>query len=248
METLLGLLSCFAAPVIIFVTIVFVIFAFWLSHQIKGFLRQQRKKRRDAIGENAVMAPAVVFSAWNGIVYRKRMWMTFDVEVHPDGRQSFRATFKDWVVLRTRNFVAWGERKEDAGKKIWVTYDTNDPTKMIFEHYDVEHRIVMGKKAFNKIYKRNEVIRETGEEALALILEAEDLDLHTKVEKDFELADGPYMRFKVEVYPQKGVPYHAETQALVKISSLPKYEVGKKCYVKFDPQDRSEVCISRPLE
>lgn len=248
MEGYLGLLGCFALPIGLVITIVAVILFFWFNKQSRSFLRQQREDSRNEIGSNAVMAPAVVLSARNGIVHRSRMWMTFEVEVQPEGRQPFRATFQDWVLLRKKNFVSWGERKEEIGQRIWVTYDANDPTKMIFEHYDVDHRVLIGQKAFEKIYERNKTIRETGEEALALILEVEDLNLHTKLEKDFNLAKGHYMRYKVEVTPQAGAPYHAELQALIKPSSLPKFEVGKKCYVKFNRQDRSQICISRAME
>lgn len=248
MESILGLLGCFALPIGLFITLVVVIFIFWLNKQSRSFLRQQREDRRNEIGSNAVMAPAVVLSARNGIVQRSRMWMMFDVEVQPEGQQPFRATFQDWVLLRKKKFVSWGERKEEIGQRIWVTYDAHDPTKMIFEHYDVDHRVLMGQKAFEKIYERNKIIRETGEEAEALILEAEDLDLHVRLEKEFNLAKGHYMRYKVEVFPNSGAPYLAEFQSLIKPSSLPKFEVGKKCYVKFDPQDRSQVCISRAME
>lgn len=248
MEGLLGLLGCLALPLGIFITILFAAFIFWLNRQNRSMMRQQRENRRDEIGDNAVMAPAVVLSARNGIVNRSRMWMTFEVEVQPEGRQPFHATFQDWVLLQKKYFVSWGERKEEVGQRIWVTYDANDPTKMIFEHYDVDHRILMGQKAFEKIYERNQIIRETGEEAIALILEAEDLNLHLKLEKDFNQAKGHYMRYKVEVSPKGGGPYHAEFLALIKPSSLPKFEVGKKCYVKFDPQDRTQICISRAME
>ena len=241
MESLLGLLGCFALPIGFVITLIVVILVFWLNKQSSSFLRQQREDRRSEIGSNAVMAPAVVLSARNGIVQRSRMWMTFEVEVQPEGQNPFNATFQDWVLLRKKHFVSWGERKEEIGQRIWVTYDANDPTKMIFEHYDVDHRVLMEQKAFEKIYERNKIIRETGEEAEALILEAEDLDLHGRLEKEFNLAKGHYMRYKVEVFPKAGSSYFAEFQSLIKPSSLPKFEIGKKCYVKFDPIKRSRL-------
>lgn len=248
MEGLLDFFNNLNYPLRFLMLTTIVALLFWLQHQRRVFLRQQRKDLRNEIGRSAVMAPAVVLSARNGIVKNRRMWVTFTVEVQPEGRPAFQATFKDWVLLQKRGFVSWGERHEEVGQKIWVTYNVNDPTEMILEHYDVDHRVLMGQKAFEKIYERNKIIRETGEEAEALILEAEDLDLHGRLEKEFNLAKGHYMRYKVEVSPNSGAPYLAEFQSLIKPSSLPKFEVGKKCYVKFDPQDRSQVCLSRAME
>lgn len=248
MEGLLDFFNNLNYPLRFLMLTAIVALLFWLQHQRRVLLRQQRKDLRNEIGRSAVMAPAVVLSARNGIVKNRRMWVTFTVEVQPEGRPAFQATFKDWVLLQKRGFVSWGERHEEVGQKIWVTYNVNDPTEMILEHYDVDHRVLMGQKAFEKIYERNKIIRETGEEAEALILEAEDLDLHGRLEKEFNLAKGHYMRYKVEVFPKAGSPYFAEFQSLIKPSSLPKFEVGKKCYVKFDPQDRSQVCLSRAME
>jgi hypothetical protein len=248
MEVLSDILDCIKFPLGALSIIVFVVLVFWLQNRSRKVLFQQRKDLRNEIGKNAVMAPAVVLSAKNGVVEKSRMWVTFTVEVQPEGRPAFQATFKDWVLLQKRGFVSWGERHEEVGQKIWVTYNVNDPTEMILEHYDVDHRVLMGQRAFEKIYERNKIIRETGEEAEALILAAADLNLHVKLEKEFNTAKGHYMLYKVEIYPKTGDPYKAEFQALIKTSSLPKFEAGKKCYVKFDPQDRSQVCISRAME
>lgn len=248
MEGFLGLLGCFALPIGLFVAVVLGVLVFWFNRQSDLSMYQQREDRRAEIGSNAVMAPAVVISARNGIVKNRRMWVTFTVEVQPEGRPAFQATFKDWVLLQKRGFVSWGERHEEVGQKIWVTYNVNDPTKMILEHYDVDHRVLMGRKAFEKIYERNKIIRETGEEAVARIIKVEDLNLHVMLEREYNPAKGHYMLYKVEVSPNTGAPYLAEFQSLIKPSSLPKFEVGKKCYVKFDPQDRSQVCLSRAME
>lgn len=248
MEVLSDILGCIKFPLGSLSIIGFMVLIFWLQNRSRMLWIQQRKDLRNEIGRSAVMAPAVVLSARNGIVKNRRMWVTFTVEVQPEARPAFQATFKDWVLLQTRRFVSWGERHEEVGQKIWVTYNVNDPTEMILEHYDVDHHILMGQRAFEKIYERNKIIRETGEEAEALILEAEDLNLHVRLEKEFNPAKGHYMLYKAEVYPKSGDPYKAEFQALIKTSSLPKFEVGKKCYVKFDPQDRSQVCMSRAME
>jgi len=248
MEGLLDFFNNLNYPLRFLMLTAIVALLFWLQHQRRVLLRQQRKDLRNEIGRSTVMAPAVVLSARNGIVKNRRMWVTFTVEVQPEGRPAFQATFKDWVLLQKRGFVSWGERHEEVGQKIWVTYNVNDPTKMILEHYDVDHRVLMGRKAFEKIYERNKIIRETGEEAVARIIKVEDLNLHVMLEREYNPAKGHYMLYKVEVSPNTGDPYLAEFQSLIKPSSLPKFEVGKKCYVKFDPQDRSQVCLSRAME
>jgi hypothetical protein len=42
---------------------------------------------------------------------------------------------------------------------------------------------------------------------------------------------------------QNGESYKAETQALFANSSLGKYTAGKKVYVKFNPQDKTQVAL-----
>lgn len=78
-------------------------------------------------------------------------------------------------------------------------------------------------------------------EAVAVILEAEDLQITNVVERDH--LHQTIMWLKLEITPPAGEPFLAETQSLFSNSSLPKYQAGKMVKVKFNPQDRTQVAL-----
>ena len=192
--------------------------------------------------KRGITAPATIVSAKNGIVNsgsgNRLMQMTLEVEVQPEGRSKFVATFKDWLPVG-RHFVSWGDRPEEVGKKIWVTYNPEDVTEMLFEYHDKDRKYYLGYPAFAKLEKQNIVIRKTGEEAIATILEVEDLELVHSYHKEMKSV----LRLKLEVFPKAGEPFQAEVQNTFMNAGLHKYTVGKKVTVKFNPQDKTQVAL-----
>ncbi len=246
MEWLASLAGCFTVPII---TLLGLLLGGWILYSnttgAKKYQQERQSKLKD-LRQRGVTAPAVILSAKNGIVDTRRggrlMHMTLEVEIEPEGQEKFKTTFKDWLPVG-RNFVTWGDRPEEVGKKIWVTYNPNDLSEISFEYHDTERKYKLGYPAFAKLEKRNAEIEKTGEEAIATILETEDLELVHSYEKEVKTV----MRLKLAVTPKTGEPYDAETQASFANSALHKYSVGKKVIVKFNPQDRTQVAIVRSM-
>ncbi len=242
MESLLSLLGCFAAPLIMLLAL---LLGGWIIYSnLTGAKKYQqgRQAKLNDLRKRGITAPATVISAKNGIVNsssgHRVMRMTLEVEVQPEGRSKFVTTFKDWLPVG-RHFVSWGDRPEEVGKKIWITYNPNDVTEMLFEHYDKDHKYYLGYPAFAELEKQNIVIRKTGEEAIATILEVEDLELVHSNHKEMKSV----LRLKLEVTPKAGEPFQAEAQNTFMNAGLHKYTVGKKVTVKFNPQDKTQVAL-----
>jgi hypothetical protein len=248
---LLSLLACFAVPVLVVIIVVIVVLLIWLGKRNAQKFNQERQAQLAALHKIGITAPAVIVSAQNGVALgpkeNQRLQVAFEVEVDPDGGTAFQATFKDWLeISQYKGFVAGASRPQDVGRKIWVTYDPNDTSRMMFEYYDEDRRYKVGRSIFEQMEGRNKNIRETGQEALAVILEVEDLELANLLEKDH--LQQTIMRLKLEVSPSDIEPYQAETQALIANASLPKYAIGKKVYVKFNPLDKSQMALMRSAE
>ena len=232
----------FASPLVV---VVIVVMGGWIFYSKTVGAKNHRQKKQAGLKDlrkRGITAPATVISAKNGIVNsssgERLMYMTLEVEVQPEGRSKFVTTFKDWLPVG-RHFVSWGDRPEEVGKKIWVTYNPDDVVEMLFEHHDKDRKYYLGYPAFAKLEKQNIVIRKTGEEATATILEVEDLELVHSYHKEMKSV----LRLKLEVAPKSGELFHAEAQNTFMNAGLHKYTVGKKVTVKFNPQDKTQVAL-----
>jgi len=250
MNTGLILLFVFAILAVIVIVAGFLIWGMVTMRrgEQKKFIEQNmhEQKRREAIRTHGITSPAIIVAAKNGFVSRKNyqgMLVTFEVDVQPEGQPQFRATFKDWIPAGA-SYQTFGERSEDVGRKIWVTYNPNDVSQMLFEDYHSDE--LVKRFDFNKIEKRDKVIRETGDEATAMILEVEPLDIATGVEQD--VFKRTALRLKLEVIPKNGESFQAEAQGMFVNSSLHKYAVGKKVYVKFNSQEKTQVALIGAVE
>ncbi len=246
MELLLSFAGCFALPIVIVGIVLLAIWIVRLNKADKNKRVQKRFEQLSALRKKGITAPAVVLSAKNGLSSgpdsrSQETSITFQLEVQPEGRAAFQTTLQDWVPGRGYRY-----RADDIGRKIWVTYDLNDTSQMMFEYYDEDRKHILGRPLFEKLEKRNVGIRKTGEEALADILEIEDLQVTNIIERDH--LQQTILRLKLEITPANGSPYQAETQALFANTSLYKYAVGKQVYVKFNPQDKTQVAIVRSAE
>lgn len=246
MESLLSIAACFALP---FMGVGMILLAIWIFRMNKNDRKkryQQRFEQLSALRKKGVTAPAIVLSAKNGLSSgpdsgSQETMITFELDVQPEERTAFQTTFKDWVPGKGYRY-----RADDVGRKIWVTYDLNDSSQMMFEYYDEDRKNILGRGDFDKLQKKYDVIRKTGDEAIAVILETEDLELTNMVERDY--LQQTIMRLKLEVTPKDSQTYQAEAQGLFANASLHKYVVGKKVYVKINPQDKMQVAIDRSAE
>jgi len=232
----------------VFIGIPLLTFVGWI---ISGMLDNKRQEKRrvanDGLRQRGVTAQAVVISARDGMersIYgRKERQIKYEVDVMPEGRMSFRLSFDHWT--EKRGFTAvMGQLVGEVGRKIWVTFDPNDPSQMIFEHYHEEHgRIVQQQELekrrfeFNKLVEMNNEIRRVGEEAEAFITRVEDLNL------PYPLKGSRGLRLYFDVVPKSGAAFSSETHALILDTALVKYSEGKKAYVKFDPRKTERVAL-----
>jgi hypothetical protein len=232
------------------------VLGWWVISSITdGRIRDQRAAHKASLRKRGVTAPAVIVSARRnmftlrppGTASNERK-LIFEVDVQREDRAPFRTTFQDWVHEFTFTYINM-QRMDVVGRKIWVTYDPNNPSDMVFEYFDEDREKVLAanawnerRAAFEKLNRENQKLFKTGVEAPAVILEAEDLDLAHQFDK------AKVMRLKLEVTPKLGSPYQAETQAMVAEASLAKYSVGKKVIIKYDPRDSTRVTLFRSAE
>ena len=105
--------------------------------------------------------------------------------------------------------------------------DINDP--------QIEDKLRAQEQVYNQV-------RATGEEAPAKILSMTDPGIR--------IGDTASMlQFYLEVFPEDHPPFRANTQQTVADASLPKFAPGQTIYVKFDPNDLSQVAVDHvPVE
>lgn len=245
MEMLLSFAGCVALLIVFAILIAIIVWLARSNMQASNKFDQTRQAKLDELRKRGITAPAVVITSRVGGKDGHTMQVKFEIEVQPEGQPAFRAAFEDWLNAGS-NFQANRDRPEDVGKKIWVTYNPDDLSEMMFEHYDYAHKYLLGRPKFNEIANRDEKLRKTGEEAIALILEIEDLDLTDDIER--EQLQKTILRLKLEISPKIGEPYQAETQAMFVNSGLHKYTVGKKVVVKFNPKDKMQVALIGAFE
>jgi hypothetical protein len=90
--------------------------------------------------------------------------------------------------------------------------------------------------AREQVYER---LRQTGEEAEARVL--------TVMDTSIRIGDRASMlRFSVEVFPKNRPAFRAETQNAISDATREKFMPGSIVYVRFDPQDTSQVALERP--
>lgn len=209
---------------------------------VSGMLdnKRQEKKSADlaALREHGILAPAMVISARDGmdrnVLGRKERQIKYEVDVMPEGRAAFRQSFVHWTEKRGYTAIA-GQLVGEAGRKIWVTYDPNEPSRIVFEHYDEEHAKLVEqqdlenrRREFNKRTEGNEELKKTGEQATAIIIGVDDLNL------PYPLKNSRAVRLYFDVMPRSGSVFRAEANVLIGDVALEKYSVGKTVYVRFD--------------
>lgn len=245
METFLAFTGCIGVFIAFSVVILLIIWLNRTNAKSSDKYDLERQAKLNGLRKRGITAPAIVIASKVGGKNGHIMQVKFEIEVQPEGQPAFRTTFEDWLNAGG-NFQANRDRPEDVGKKIWVTYNPSNPNEIMFEYYDYARKYILGRPIFEEIEKRDAQIRKTGEEAVAVILETEDLELTDDVEK--EQLQKTILRLKLEVNPKTGEPYQAEVQGMFVNSGLHKYQVGKKVIVKFNPQDKMQVALVRSAE
>ncbi|MDI6830540.1 MAG: hypothetical protein QME88_04310 [Actinomycetota bacterium] len=84
--------------------------------------------------------------------------------------------------------------------------------------------------------KRGQEIRATDKPAKAKILNAMSLGINVN-------GNNPAMTFLLEVQPEGESPFQGQATGVIAEASVPKYQVGKEIFVKYDPGDKSRVAL-----
>lgn len=257
----ISVLCCFVAPIV--GPIVWWFFAptpdnilnwiFWRSVKSE---RGEEKKYRNDLMQRGVTVPAKVLSI-RALGHRQKLsggpykaLVEYDVEVMPEGQPSFQARFQYWLPLSWKNGTGEAIRQEREGN-IWVTYDPNDPSQIIYDHNDKDHaqvfftkQMVKKRNHFIDMEKEGIRIREIGVETLAIILEFEELGIETPEEKK----EGRAFRLKLNVTPHNGASFESETYAMVSLDTMHKLSVGRMVHVKYDPHKPEVSALIRAAE
>lgn len=188
--------------------------------------------------KTGVPAPAVILNVEDtGVSMNNSMQARLTLQVSPVGRPPFQAVTTTFVNRFQVGLLV-------PGAAVQVKYDPNDISKVAVESLgiggnmaganlqSVQAAVLAQEQYYNQL-------RQTGEEALATIVLAEETNIRAA-------EGGSVFRFTFDVKPRTGDPFRAETQAAIADASRDKYTVGKQVYVRYDPNgDKKQVALDR---
>lgn len=205
---------------------------------------EKKKAYRQAIRVGGVTAPAVIVSARRVGGGRSTHVIDFGVEIQSESVAPFRAEFRD-EISRSNFEVSDYEMVSEIGRKIWVTYDPSDLSHIFLDHYDDDHQSVLANREldkrraeFDKHIAEKSSLKQAGEQAEGVITKVEDLNLPYPA-----IHPSRGMRFQVNVTPKAGSIFLADVDAIVSEKSIEKFAVGKKVFVRFDPQNLNRTVL-----
>jgi hypothetical protein len=206
---------------------------FFLYRMFKGM------SQNSGLVKTGVPAPAVILNVEDtGVSMNNSMQARLTLQVTPANRPPFQAVATTFVNRFQVGLLV-------PGASVQVKYDPADITKVAVESLSAAggalnaanmQTIQSAVLAQDRYYEQ---LRQTGEEALATILTAEETNIRAA-------EGGSMFRFTFNVTPRIGDPFRAETQAAIADTSRSKYTVGKQVYVRYDPYgDKKQVALDR---
>lgn len=204
---------------------------FFLYRLFKGM------SQNSGLVKTGVAAPAVILNVEDtGVTMNNSMQARLTLQVTPANRPPFQATATTFVNRFQVALLV-------PGASVQVKYDPADITKVAVESLSAGgmnaanmQTIQSAVLAQDRYYEQ---LRQTGEEALAMIVLAEETNIRAA-------EGGSVFRFTLDVEPRAGNRFRAETQAAIADASRDKYRAGKKVYVRYDPYgDKKQVALDR---
>ncbi len=186
--------------------------------------------------KTGVSAPAVILEVQDtGVSMNNSMQARLTLQVTPSNRPPFQATATTFVNRFQVGMLV-------PGASVQVKYDPNNISQVAVEALggsmsaanvqSIQAAVLAQDQYYNQL-------RQTGEEALATILTAEETNIRAA-------EGGSVFRFTFDVRPQMGESFNAETQAAIADASRYKYTVGRQVYVRYDPNgDKKQVALDR---
>jgi hypothetical protein len=192
--------------------------------------------QNSSLVKTGVSAPAVILEVQDtGVSMNNSMQARLSLQVTPSNRPPFQATTTAFVNRFQVGMLV-------PGASVQVKYDPNDISKVAVESLggamsaanvqSIQSAVLAQDQYYNQL-------RQTGEEALATILTAEETNIRAA-------EGGSVFRFTLNVRPQMGASFTAGTQAAIADTSRFKYTVGQQVYVRYDPNgDKKQVALDR---
>lgn len=186
--------------------------------------------------KTGVSAPAVIIDLQDtGATMNDSPQVRLTLQVTPTNRPPFQAVATTFVGRLQVGMIT-------PGASVNVRYDPNDISKVAIESLGApvanSSNVAAIQAAMQAQDQYYEGLRKTGEEALAKILTVTDMNMRVG-------DTGAMLRFTFEVTPKIGESFKAENQSAVLNASREKYSVGKMVYVRYDPNNKTQVALDR---
>lgn len=210
-------------PIVIAVVVIFFVF------------RMMRGLSAGSI-KNGVTAQGTILRTWDtGTTINENPVVGFALNVTPSTEPAFQVEMKQIVSrIQIGAFL--------PGATVQVMYDPNDHTKAKIQSVlgmpgaapagnaqQIEQMLLAKEQTSNAILSM-------GEAAQATILTATDMNIRIN-------NAGSMMAFRLEVHPTNKPIFQAETQGAIGDAARAKYAPGSTVWVKFNPNDLTQVAL-----
>ncbi len=192
--------------------------------------------------KNGITAQGTILRTWDtGTTINDNPVVGFALNVTPSTEPAFQVEMKQ-IVSRVQIGAFL------PGATVQVMYDPNDHKKVKIQSVlgmpgmasmpgaapagnaqQVEQMLLAKEQTYN-------AVRSMGESAQATILSATDMNIRVN-------EAGSMMSFRLEVHPTSKPVFQAETQGAISDASHAKYAPGQMIWVKFNPNDLTQVAL-----
>lgn len=193
--------------------------------------------QNNALLKSGVSAPAVILQADDtGTTMNDSPQVRLTLQVNPPGQPPFQAVTTTFVGRLQVGLIM-------PGMSATVRYDPVNPSKVAIETLNgaaggsaAPGNTAQLQAQLEAQDRANQLIIQMGQPATAKVLNVTDMNVRVN-----EVAS--MLRMDLEVTGSDGIPFRAQTQAAVLDTSRPKYAVGNTVYVKYNPNDKTQVAI-----
>ena len=223
-----------AVPIII-LTIVIIVVAMIFVRRLSGNTSANRQLL--ATGETA--QATVLRMSDTGMRINDNPRVSLLLEVHPTTRPAYQVEIKQVISMLQAS-------QYQPGQQLEVKIDPADPKKVAIsailtggngaagvpaaaDAQQVQQMLLAQEQMYN-------AVRSMGVAAQANILTATDMNIRVNDQ-------AAMMRFTLVVQPTDQPAFQAETQGAISDVAREKYQPGKTVWVKFNPNDRTQVSL-----
>ncbi len=221
---------------IIVITIVVIVVTMIFIRRLSGNTAANRQLM--ATGETA--QATILHMSDTGMRINDNPRVSLLLEVRPATRPAYQVEIKQVISMLQAS-------QYQPGQQLEVKIDPADPKKVVIaailagagatmggmsaaaDPKQVEQMLLAQEQMYN-------AVRSMGEAAQATIMAVTDMNIRVNDQ-------GSMKRFQLLVQPAGKPPFQAETQGLIGDVARDKYAVGKTVWVKFNPNDHTQVSL-----